>query len=183
MPIYEYPDKYSSHQIMRTLLDPNIDTAKIAQQRPLETNKSATFIVDIRSLKHRDDIKKDMYGKWVHHGSHTDVFKCSFDELSDICVERAALQQLFIREVRTLHEPAIVVATNLQLNDLDWFCCQQEKFGILTVDPTFCLGNFDVTLSTYRHLPLAFIGPAMIHYILNIPFLHIHPGWLMPVSI
>ena len=47
-------------------------------------------MVDVRSLKHRDDIKKDMYGKWVHHGSHTDVFKCKLDELSEVHVEKAA---------------------------------------------------------------------------------------------
>ena len=75
---------------MRILLDPNIDTAKVAKQRPLETNKSATFVVDIRSLKHRDDIKKDMYGKWIHHGSHTDIFKCRFGDKSDVHVEKAA---------------------------------------------------------------------------------------------
>ena len=50
----------------------------------------ATFVVDIHSFKHRDDIKKDMYGTWINHGSHTDMFKCSFDELSDLCVEKAA---------------------------------------------------------------------------------------------
>ena len=52
----------------------------------------------------------------------------------------------FIRELRSLHEPAIVVATDVQLNDVDRFCCQQENFGILTVDPMFCLGDFDVTI-------------------------------------
>jgi hypothetical protein len=109
VPIFDYPpDKYSSHQIMKTLLDPNIDTAKIAKQRSLETNKSATFVVDIRSLKHRDDIKKDMYGKWVHHGSHTDVFKCSFDELSDVCVEKAAQgasgdNVFYLRRLHSIH--------------------------------------------------------------------------------
>ena len=95
------------------------------------------------------------------------------DELSVVMHKAYMEDQQFIREVRTLREPAIVVATNVQLNDLDRFCCRQEKFGILTVDPTFCLGDFDVTLSTYRHLLLsckrsgthpAFIGPAMVHY-------------------
>jgi hypothetical protein len=95
------------------------------------------------------------------------------DELSVVMHKAYMEDQQFIREVRTLREPAIVVATDIQLNDLDRFCCRQEKFGILTVDPTFCLGDFDVTLSTYRHLLLtckrsgthpAFIGPAMIHY-------------------
>ena len=72
---------------MRTLLDRDIDTAKIEKQRLLEANKYATFVVDIRSLEHHDDIKKDtcMYGKWVHHGSHTDVFKCRFGKQVGSC--------------------------------------------------------------------------------------------------
>ena len=95
------------------------------------------------------------------------------DELSVVMHKAYMEDQQFIREVRTVREPAIMVATDQQLNDLDRFCCRQEKFGILTVDPTFCLGDFDVTLSTYRHLLLtckrggthpAFIGPAMVHY-------------------
>ena len=41
------------------------------------------------------------------------------------------------------------------------------------MDPTFCLGDFDVTVITYRHMmltsrqtgsPPAMIGPLMIHY-------------------
>ena len=71
---------------MRILLDPNIDTEKIAKQRPLETN----FVVDIRSLKHREDIKKYMYCKWIHRGSHTDIFKCMFGDKSDLHVEKPA---------------------------------------------------------------------------------------------
>ena len=60
-----------------------------------------------------------------------------------------------------------------QLNDVVRFCSNKEKFGILTVDPTFCLGDFDVTITTYCHLLLqcrrtknhpAFIGPVMVHY-------------------
>ena len=47
------------------------------------------------------------------------------------------------------------------------------EFGILTVDPTFSLGQFDVTPITYCHLLLAtkrnentpvFLGPVLIHY-------------------
>jgi len=48
---------------------------------------------------------------------------------------------------------------------------------VLTVDPTFCLGDFDVTPTTYRHLllqcvrtgkPPVMIGPCLIHYKINI---------------
>ena len=75
---------------MKILLDPNIEDCKIAKRRPLETHCSATFVVDVRNLKHQDDIKKDMYGRWIHHGSHTDVFKCSFDDDNEVFVEKAA---------------------------------------------------------------------------------------------
>ena len=49
----------------------------------------------------------------------------------------------------------------------------QESFSILTIDPTFNLGDFDVTPTTYRHCLLestrsgnspVLIGPTMIHY-------------------
>lgn len=79
----------------------------------------------------------------------------------------------FIRDVKTYPEPAIVVATEQQLFDLQRFCCNQRRFSILTVDPTFSLGDFDVTPTTYRHLllhskrtkqPPVLLGPTMIHY-------------------
>lgn len=57
----------------------------------------------------------------------------------------------FIREIRTLCEHAIVVGRDRQLIDLVRFCTFDEEFGIMTVDPTFSLGEFDVTLTTYRH--------------------------------
>lgn len=55
----------------------------------------------------------------------------------------------FIREVRTLCELAIAVATDCQLSDLERFCCRKSNFGVLTVDPTFSLGDFDVSVATY----------------------------------
>lgn len=81
----------------------------------------------------------------------------------------------FIREVKCLREPAVIVATERQLDDLVRFCTILGNFSIITVDPTFFLhvGDFDVTLITYRHRMLAskhgiqhpaIIGPVMIHY-------------------
>ena len=60
----------------------------------------------------------------------------------------------FIRDIKTAPEPAIILANDSQLKDLIRFCTSPSHFGILTVDPTFCLGNFDVTPITYRHLLL-----------------------------
>lgn len=81
--------------------------------------------------------------------------------------------QHFSRDMKVLPEPAIILATEQQLNDLVRFCTSADRFGILTVDPTFSLGEFDVTPVTYRHLLLncrrsgkapVCVGPILIHY-------------------
>ena len=73
---------------MQILLDPNIDKQRIATKRPLDAPSSSTFVVDVSKLLHPDDIKKDIYGKWLHSGSHTDVFLCTY-EGDDVNIEKA----------------------------------------------------------------------------------------------
>ena len=91
VPIFEKPPpKYTAHQIVRILLDQNIDKQRIALKRPLDAPSSSTFVVDISKLSHPDDIKKDMYGKWLHSGSHTDVFICTYNEDDSVNIEKAA---------------------------------------------------------------------------------------------
>lgn len=58
-----------------------------------------------------------------------------------------------------MRESAVIVATDRQLNDLVKFCTNENQVGIMTVDHTFSLGDFDVT----SNHPV-FIGPVMIHY-------------------
>lgn len=79
----------------------------------------------------------------------------------------------FIRSIRAAPDPAIVIAEDCQITDLERFCTSSSEFGILTVDPTFSLGQFDVTPVTYRHLLLTtrrnnnipvFLGPVLTHY-------------------
>ena len=78
----------------------------------------------------------------------------------------------FIRSIRTT-DPAIVIADDVQIKDLVRFCTSNAEFGILTIDPTFSLGEFDVTPIAYRQLLLetkrngnipVFLGPMLIHY-------------------
>ncbi len=80
---------------------------------------------------------------------------------------------MFVRDVRPSPEPAFVLARDRQLDDLEKFCTVPGTFSILTVDPTFNLGDFDVTPTTYHHQLLEsfrygssplFIGPTLIHY-------------------
>ena len=79
----------------------------------------------------------------------------------------------FVRDTRPSPEPAFVVARDRQLDDLVRFCTIPDDFTILTVDPTFNLGDYDVTPTSYRHCllksirsgsPPVFIGPTLIHY-------------------
>lgn len=80
----------------------------------------------------------------------------SCDELG-VVMQRAYLKESgkhFIRKVKTLREPGIVVGVDRQLDDIVRFCTDEREFGILTVDPTFTLGDFDITVTTYRHLLL-----------------------------
>ena len=81
--------------------------------------------------------------------------------------------KMFVQAVNAAPEPAVVVCTDRQLQDLTRFCTNSIEFSPLTVDPTFNLGDFDVTIITYRHLlllskryktPPVFIGPCCIHY-------------------
>ena len=91
VPAYEVPPQrqYAAMQIMRILLDDSIDQEKIARKRPLQVNRSSSFIVDLTNLRDVNDVKKDLYGKWLHSGSHTDVYKCWFDDGEDVQIEKA----------------------------------------------------------------------------------------------
>lgn len=79
----------------------------------------------------------------------------------------------FVRDCRPTPEPAFVLSRDRQLNDLVRFCTDPTNFCVLTVDPTFNLGDFDVTPTAYRNLLLkterygthpVFIGPTLVHY-------------------
>lgn len=91
----------------------------------------------------------------------------------------------FVRETRPSPEPAFVVARDRQLDDLVRFCTIPEGFSILTADPTFNLGHFDVTPTSYKYSLLksvrtgnspVFIGPTLIHYRKTFhTYLFLHP--------
>ena len=78
--------------------------------------------------------------------------------------------EAFVRIVSCAPEPMTVLASDWTLNDLDRFCTT-EQCTVLCIDPTFNLGDFDVTITTYRHPILVnssgnhpiMMGPVMIH--------------------
>ena len=84
-----------------------------------------------------------------------------------------------IWDIKTAPEPAVVLTDGQQQSTYNvcHFCTSSFMFGLLTVDPTFCLGDFNVTPTctciTYRHLLLErrkhhqhpiLLGPLLVHY-------------------
>ena len=95
------------------------------------------------------------------------------DELYTVMFKALNEETSFVREIKVLPEPAIILCSDYQLNDIVRFCTDVTSNCVLTVDPTFSLGPFDVTPTTYRHLLLKSrryttspicVGPIMIHY-------------------
>ena len=85
------PPKYSTEYILKLLLDSNIDQSHVYCVWPFSgVISNATFVVDITSLKHPDDVRKDFIGKWIHSGSHPFTFKATIEKGGDVYVEKCA---------------------------------------------------------------------------------------------
>ena len=94
-----------------------------------------------------------------------------------ILLEQCKRQQInreeipFIREVTGAPELRCILGFDRQLGDLATFCSDPAEFSILGADPTFNLGRFDVTVTSYRNLKVVdrssgrhpiMIGPMLI---------------------
>ena len=60
----------------------------------------------------------------------------------------------FLREVKCAPEPACFLGNNRQINDIARFCTDPTEFRPIYVDATFNLGQFNVTIISYKHLLL-----------------------------
>ena len=59
--------------------------------------------------------------------------------------------EAFVRIVNAAPFPMMVLAFDWTLDDLVRFCTNASEFCVLGFDPTFNLGPFDVTVTTYQH--------------------------------
>ena len=105
-------------------------------------------------------------------------------EAIDSCKSQVEHKDKFVREVTAAPEFCILLASDQQLKDVERFCCNPESFCVFGVDPTFNFGDYNLTVSTYRHLLLVTdkgvnpvrIGPVLIHQrktfssYVNLPF-------------
>lgn len=106
----------------------------------------------------------------IQHGS------CSPGDDLYIMMQQSKTGENYVRDIKASPDPAIIIANDRQLDDLVRFCCARAtgmESSILTVDPTFCLEDFECTPTTYRHMllvsrryetPPILVGPTMIHY-------------------
>ena len=79
-PIYEYSiSQYTVEDLVLMLLDP-CDKSRICTERPTDIRCIATFLINLDSLKHPDDVKHDNFGKWNQSGSHTVPFQAWYTE-------------------------------------------------------------------------------------------------------
>ena len=91
------------------------------------------------------------------------------------CTDLAKLQEgtktRMVRDVRCAPEFTVFLANDTQLNEIERFCTKNHNFRILTVDTTFNIGDYYVSITTHRHPMLltkkevepVMIGPALIH--------------------
>ena len=96
-------------------------------------------------------------------------------------------QDTFVRRVTGAPEPMTVLTFNWSLHDIDRFCTKEQQCTVLSVDPTFNLGDFYVTVTTYRHLLLknssgnhpVMMGPIFMHQQKNLKhIISLHHHWL-----
>ena len=103
--------------------------------------------------------------------------KFKSDEVDELftMMQKSKTGDSYVRDIKSSPDPAIVIASDGQLDDLVRFCASPAgtETCIMTVDPTFCLGEFECTPITYRHLLVVtrrnktspvFLGPILIHY-------------------
>ena len=78
----------------------------------------------------------------------------------------------FVRVVTASPEPMCLLATDQQLDDIARFGTNPSRFCVLSIDPTFLLGDFSVTCITYRNLLVTdshtgqspiMLGPLFVH--------------------
>jgi len=58
-------------EIIETQLDPDLDRNVVATTQPVGVESNAIFIVDLKYLKHTNDIMCDVLGSWKNNGCHS----------------------------------------------------------------------------------------------------------------
>ena len=119
----------------------------------------------IYNMKHSANVKKE---KSLLPSSvpRTDMLAC----IMQMCKDTFSTTEAFIRSVEAAPEPMCVLSTDKQLYNMERFCTQSPS-SVLSIDPTFNLGDFYVTPTTFHNLLVKnrqgchpiISGPILIH--------------------
>ena len=118
----------------------------------------------------RNSMQASYYRRGVNRsGNHTDSLAILLEECKR--QQMSLSEDPFIREVTGAPELRCVLAFNWQLEEIVQFCTNPEDFTVFTADPTFNLGNFNLTVTTYKNLKVVdrrqsqhplMIGPLLL---------------------
>ena len=65
---------YPAEQVVRILMDPELDQDKVCHVQPMGVTKNASFIIDVDDV-HFADLKADDLGSWKPNGTKTTYFR------------------------------------------------------------------------------------------------------------
>ena len=97
------------------------------------------------------------------------------DPVYNLILEMQNLDQsndFFVRELKLSPEPSVIMASDHQIAEVEAFCTNPDYHCVLGIDPTFNLGRFNLTVTTYKQLQLVksngehptFVGPLFLHF-------------------
>ena len=117
----------------------------------------------ILNAEGRSDLPKGREQAWYYRRTITASNSAKNTDAIVIMLEQCKRQQLlsgkhFIQEVIGAPELRSVLAYKWQLQDISQFCTNPTAFSVLGVDPTFNLGHFNLTVTTYKHLKVVVGG-------------------------
>lgn len=88
----------------------------------------------------------------------------------ELCEREESLVDPFICVVQGAPDAMCLLAKDRQLHDMARFCTDKRELSILWIDPTFNLGDFSVTVTTYTQLSnlstkrkRVLLGPLLLH--------------------
>lgn len=135
--------------------------------------EAAGGIQRCKSMSEEPRNKSQVYNACKSVKSETVPEKDEIFDLLSLLKEHQSMEDGgFLREVQIGSTPCAILTTKRQLENVVMYCCQPDHFSVFGIDATFELGNFYVTLTTYRNPSLrncrtnsepVFLGPAFIH--------------------
>lgn len=130
-------------------------------------------IMSVRSISEEPRDKKQAYYSRASVSSASSFQKDEMLELHNkLRDHQEEMGEGFLREINFTDSPHAFLALEDQLDNVVRFCTSSSRFSVLGVDATFKLGDFFLTMTTFRNLMLrsrrtgkhpVFLGPAIMH--------------------